>query len=268
MSTPMTAKQVVAQLKKWNVRYVGYKNWYEHNRGNRGTGWGPVNGFMVHHTGSDGADQRELLRNGRSGLPGPLSQFGIAQDGTVWLIGWGRCNHAGSGDDDVLSDVIDENYGNSPVTDDETNTDGNSRFYGAEIWYSGNHGMTKSQYEALLRLGAAICDFHGWTEKSVIAHGEWQPGKWDPGYAPGKMMNMSAVRSDIKLKLKGGKVIVPTDGRDVEAKKGIAYREVMETDAIPAPVNHPSAKENKFWTTESYLRFIAEKLIELEKRIK
>lgn len=40
-----------------------------------------------------------------------------------------------------------------------------------------------------------------------------------------------------------------------------AYQDVVETDAIPAPRNHPDSAENKFWTMESYLRFIAEELI-------
>src|SRR3546814_14951944 len=54
------------------------------------------------HTGSDNSDQRELLYGGLSNLPGPLCHLGVAQDGTVWLVGWGRANHAGLGDDDVL----------------------------------------------------------------------------------------------------------------------------------------------------------------------
>jgi hypothetical protein len=158
---------------------------------------------MVHHTGSDSADQRTLLYNGTAALPGPLSQFGIAQDGTVWLIGWGRANHAGNGDDDVLSAVIAEK---DIPNDDESNTDGNARFYGVEIWYSGSHPMTDAQYRSLLKLSAAVCDFHSWGERSVIGHGEWgSPGKWDPGFAPGRMMDMDAVRADVKTALEPAK---------------------------------------------------------------
>lgn len=264
MATPMTATQIKAALTKWGVRFREYKDWETHNRGDRGTGWGPVNGLVWHHTGSDSSDQRELLYKGLSNLPGPLCHFGVAQDGTVWLVGWGRANHAGLGDDDVLKAVIDESYGDYPPTDNESNTDGNSRFYGMEIWYSGSHGMTPAQYEASLRVSAAIFDFHGWSAKSAIAHGEWQPGKWDPGYAPSRMMDMRAVRSDIARKLEGGNVTTPVPGKDVEASKPTGYREVAEVDAIPAPRNHPDYAENKFWTLESYVRFIAEALIRIE----
>jgi LysM repeat protein len=194
----MSANQMLAQLQKWGVKYRPYKDWRNHNRNHKGA-WGPVNGFMVHHTGSDSDDQRALLYNGTADLPGPLCHFGLAQDGTVWLIGWGRANHAGSGDDDVLRAVIDE----KPIPhDDESNTDFNSRFYGVEIWYNGNHRMSDAQYETLLKLAAAICDFHGWGKYSVIGHGEsGSPGKWDPGYAPGHMMDMDPVRDDVQALL-------------------------------------------------------------------
>lgn len=49
-------------------------------------------------------------------------------------------------------------------------------------------------------------------------------------------------------------------------KKNATYSAVAEADAIPAPRNHPDAAENKFWTLESYLRFIAEKLIDLDQK--
>lgn len=204
MATPMTASQIKKQLEKWGVTYKEYKSWSTHHRPASTGNWGPVNGFMVHHTGSDSTDQRELLYNGTSALPGPLCQFGLAQDGTVWLIGWGRANHAGSGDPDVLSAVINENYGDNPPTDNESSVDGNARFYGVEIWYSGSHAMSDKQYASLRKLAAAICDFHKWSEKSVIGHGEWgSPGKWDPGISSGKMMDMSKVRSDVKGTLNG-----------------------------------------------------------------
>ncbi|AXG66142.1 LysM-like endolysin [Streptomyces phage Annadreamy] len=217
MATPMTSSQIVAQLKKWGIKYAEYKSWKTHNRNHMGA-WGPVNGFMVHHTGSDGKDQRALLYDGISGLPGPLCHFGLAQDGTVHLVGWGRANHAGSGDPDVLKAVIDESYGANPPVDNQSSVDGNARFYGVEIWYSGSHKMTDAQYATLRKLAAAICDFHGWSEKSVIGHGEWgSPGKWDPGISSGKMMNMAEVRADIKATLGGSKTPDPVPSKPADS---------------------------------------------------
>jgi hypothetical protein len=249
MATPMTHTKLLDQLEKWHVPYKGYRDWEVHHRPASTGAWGPVNGFMVHHTGSDSTDQRELLYNGRSDLPGPLCHFGIAQDGTVWLIGWGRANHAGKGDPDVLKAVINEDYGSYPPTDNEATVDGNVHFYGVEIWYSGSHIMTREQYDSLLLLGAAICDGHNWTSKSVIGHGEWQPGKWDPGYSSGKMMDMADVRTDIQDTLKGGTVVTnPTP--DI-------FEEVWKTDAVKPPKGRET-ETNPLWTPETMARFAAE----------
>jgi hypothetical protein len=211
MATPMTSAQVVAQLKKWGVRYVEISGWATHNRNAKGA-WGPVNGFIWHHTGADVSNASaksyagSTLYNGITDLPGPLCHFSIGVDGTVYLVGWGRANHAGGGDPAVLAHVVNEDYTGQlhPTRGNSNGVDGNAHFYGVEIQYSGGHEMSAAQYAAARRLSAAILDFHGWSEKSVIAHGEWSSDKWDPGYAPGKIMAMPGVRADVKATLTAG----------------------------------------------------------------
>ncbi|MDQ1016702.1 hypothetical protein QFZ43_003251 [Streptomyces afghaniensis] len=244
MATPMTPAQVLAQFKKFGIPYAEYKDWKTHNRNHKGA-WGPVHGLMVHHTGSDSKDQRELLYKGTADLPGPLCHFGLDQAGKIHLVGWGRANHAGSGDDDVLDAVIAE----KPIpVDNESNTDGNSRFYGIEIWYSGTHPMTDAQYATLRLLAAAICDFHGWDEGSVIGHGEWgSPGKWDPGYKPGKMMDMDAVRSDIKATLAKGD---PAPGKpEKPSKPAPAPKPRPGIPAFPGAYYFRPGAKNQYVTT-------------------
>jgi LysM repeat protein len=209
MAKPMTSAQLIAQLKRWGVKYVEVGSWETHNRNVAGP-WSDLKGFMWHHTGADTSNPatyaRNILYGGISGLPGPLCHFGLAPDGTVYLTGWGRANHAGGGDPVVLRKVIDEDYTGQlkPTKGNSNGTDGNRYFYGVEIMYSGSHKMTDAQYKTALKLSAAICDFHNWSEKSIIAHGEWSSDKWDPGYAPGKIMNMVEVRADVKAKLAVG----------------------------------------------------------------
>ena len=209
MATPMTSSQIVAQLKKWGIKYKEVKSWKTHNRAGHGA-WGGMNGFIWHHTGADVSDAAAyaagVLYNGLSSLPGPLCHFGLAPDGTVYLVGWGRANHAGGGDPVVLNHVINEDYSGQlhPKKGNSDGVDGNAHFYGVEIMYSGSHKMSDAQYKTGLKLSAAILDFHGWTEKSVIGHGEWSDDKWDPGYASGKIMDMSAVRKDVLATLKAG----------------------------------------------------------------
>lgn len=202
MANPMTAAQIKTQLTKWGVKFKEVKGWATHNRNSKGA-WGGVNGFMWHHTGADvsnGATYAAgFLSKGSTALPGPLCHFGIAEDGTAYLIGWGRTNHAGGGDPKVLAKVVSEEYtGNlKPTKGNSDGVDGNAHFYGMEIMYSGSHGMTGAQYSTALKISAAICDFHGWSQRSVIGHGEWSADKWDPGYSPNKIMDMNAVRNDI-----------------------------------------------------------------------
>lgn len=252
MARPMTPTEIVAQFKKWGVRYEEYRNWETHNRNHKGP-WGPnVNGLMWHHTGSDSKDQRALLYDGYKTLPGPLCHFGVSQLGIVHLIGWGRANHAGLGDDDVLNAVINET--GFPV-DNESNTDGNSRLYGAEFWHSGNHLMPGLQYQAGILLSAAICDFHNWTGGSILGHGQWQPGKWDPGYAPGKMMDMATVQREIDIRLEIGPRAVPTPPS--KPSKSQTYREVWDSDVANPPKGHENVK-NKYRAPISIVTWTAE----------
>lgn len=212
MSTPLTVAAYLAALKKWNVPFKPYHdNWATHNRAGHG-GWGPVNGVMLHHTGSDG-DARQTLWAGRGlgtpdELPGPLCQAANDQRGTVWGIGWGRANHAGLGDPRTLAHVVAEDY-QGQLHPQHNSVDGNSHFYGMEVEYAGTHGMNRSQYHSMILWAAALCDAHGWKAESVIAHAEWQVGKWDPGYAKGRVMDMNAVRNDVRAYLKSGPAKLP-----------------------------------------------------------
>src|SRR3546814_6633136 len=91
---------------------------------------------MIHHTVTKGHDNTvSICRTGYSTLPGPLCHAVICKKGEIHVVGYGRTNHAGLGDDDVLDAVIDEKP--LPV-DNEANTDGNARFYGFECENEGD----------------------------------------------------------------------------------------------------------------------------------
>lgn len=201
MASPLSADRLVRALKDEGVKVVEYKSWRTHNRNSAGA-WGPVHGVMIHHTVTTGTDSSvALCYNGRSDLPGPLCHGVIAKNGTVYLVGNGRANHAGAGDGDVLAAVIDER---ALPADKKANTDGNARFYGFECVNlgDGKDPWPPEQVEAIVRASAAICRAHGWGKKgntSVIGHLEWQPGKIDPR-GPG--ISMADVRRRVAERLK------------------------------------------------------------------
>ncbi|AXE22924.1 N-acetylmuramoyl-L-alanine amidase [Streptomyces globosus] len=179
MAAPMSADRFIDALRNEGLTIVEVGAWRTHNRNHKGP-WGPVHGVMVHHTVTRGtAYTVQLCRDGHAALPGPLCHGVITKDGRVHLVGYGRANHAGSGDRDVLAAVIAERR---LPPDNERDTDGNRHFYGFECENlgDGRDPWPAVQLDAMARAAAAVCRVHGWTERSVIGHLEWQPGKPDP----------------------------------------------------------------------------------------
>ncbi|MFF9015770.1 N-acetylmuramoyl-L-alanine amidase [Streptomyces sp. NPDC014870] len=194
MAPPMSASRFLDALRDEGLTVVEVGDWRTHNRNHKGP-WGPVHGVMIHHTVTRGtANTVRLCRDGHSTLPGPLCHGVIAKDGTVHLVGYGRANHAGAGDDEVLRAVIAEHR---LPPDNEATVDGNRHFYGFECENLGDgvDPWPKVQLEAIERAAAAVCRAHGWTQRSVIGHLEWQPGKVDPrGFTMASMRGRIAER--------------------------------------------------------------------------
>lgn len=236
MATPMTPAQWRSQLKKFGVPFREVGDFAQPTSGRddeTGLTFGPVYGVGIHHTGNDASDKvnRDLIDKGRSDLPGPLAHSGLNDDGTIDLITWKRANHFGGGDPDVLAAVKAENYGKYPPRTDKHNgepgaVDGNDAFYGLEVYYWKN--LTKAQYKSMVGWAAAICDFHGWTEKSVIGHKEWSDWKPDPN-----LIDMAQFRADVADRLKavnaeptGPKIIAPNIVKAIKAN--IAYDKALD----------------------------------------
>lgn len=198
MATPATATQFTAGAEKAGLQIVRHQEWATHNRGDRGDGWGPVNGIVVHHFGpySTLTGAVNLAYNGRSDLPGPLYHGLISPGGAVHMVGWGRVNHAGLGDPVVLKHVISEDY---PLPKPQQSTkDGNARFYGFCLLNSGSSSDPYSEVQlvAAARTCAVLLWHHGWTERSVIGHREWTSGKVDPS------TSMTAFRDRVRAQLR------------------------------------------------------------------
>ncbi|MEV1078338.1 hypothetical protein AB0I98_08800 [Streptomyces sp. NPDC050211] len=51
MATPLSADKFLSVLKNARLGVVEHGSWRTHNRDRHGN-WGPVNGVMIHHTGS------------------------------------------------------------------------------------------------------------------------------------------------------------------------------------------------------------------------
>jgi N-acetylmuramoyl-L-alanine amidase len=199
MSNPMSADTFLQALLDEGLTVVQVGDWRHRNRNQKGP-WGAVHGVMIHHTVTQGtASTVRIVENGYSSLPGPLCHGMIAKSGVVHLVGYGRANHAGLGDPDVLNAVISER---ALPGDDEATVDGNRAFYGFECENlgTGSDLWPDAQLDAIERVSAAICRAHQWGARSVIGHLEWQPGKVDP-----KGFTMAGMRDRVAARLGQGK---------------------------------------------------------------
>ena len=85
-----------AALKEAGLKVALVDGWESRGRGDVGR----IEGVICHHTAGPKVGNMPSLNtliNGRSDLPGPLSQVGLGRDGTYYVIAAGRCNHAGAG---------------------------------------------------------------------------------------------------------------------------------------------------------------------------
>lgn len=224
MATPLSYSAFISALKGTGLKVVEVKtngkSPQHHTRTAKDRPWGPVHGVMVHHTAtSPTADAVEICRKGYPGLPGPLTHVVVERTGTVYVVGYGRCNHAGGGDPAVLDQVIAESYGDRPTAPTRTNEggmDGNSRFYGIEAANTGlGEPWPAVQLDAMKRVAAAIIKAHkGWGAKSVIAHREWQRGKPDP-----QGVDMVKFRADVAKLLSAKTAPAPKTTLEQRVKK-------------------------------------------------
>lgn len=219
MATPMTAAKFVAALKAEGLKVRERKGARTHNRNHKGK-WGPVYGVMLHHTASGSSGIEEYVSTGTSSLPGPLCQGLIEKSGTVVLVGWGRANHAGGGDPDVLDAVIRETFP-LPKTHEHDGSsgavDGNRHFIGYECVNRGDgeDPWPAVQLEAMARACAAVARYHGWSVDSILRHLDWSDWKSDP-----RGVDWTKMRARIAAILSGKPNATPmSDWTDGEAEQ-------------------------------------------------
>ncbi|MEW1679258.1 peptidoglycan recognition family protein [Streptomyces noursei] len=182
-------------LRREGVRVTQVGNWSRHSRNAKGAWLGNA-GVMIHHTATSGVhDSVAVCNRGYAGLPGPLCHGVISKEGRVYLVGYGRANHAGLGDSHVLAAVL---HGRARPAPKLLDTDGNTLFFGFEVINlgDGRDPVTAAQLDAVVRTSAAICRHKGWGAHRVIGHKEWQKGKIDP-----RAFSMSVLRSRVARRL-------------------------------------------------------------------
>lgn len=213
----MTAAEFVAALRAEGLTVRTHDGWETHNRNHKGN-WGPLYGVLLHHTAGGQSGAYGIMSKGLEGLPGPLCQGLINKDGSVDAVGWGRANHAGGGDPDVLAAVKAGRYPLPKTNEHEGSdgaVDGNAHFVGYECVNKGDgkDPWPAVQLEAMARASAAVCRKLGWDVDHVLRHMDWSDWKPDP-----KGVDWPAMRDRIKTILAGEPNATPMPGKSTPTK--------------------------------------------------
>jgi N-acetylmuramoyl-L-alanine amidase len=148
--------------------------------------------IMLHHDASPPGETSngvDVIRDGRPGLDGPLSQLWLAYDGTWHVVAAGRANHAGEGGP---WGVIAHDQGNRDAI-------------GIETDHTTDEKWTDGQRSEALRGVHALCKHLAITtrdeiDRAVTAHKEYAPTrKGDPD-----PMNMDNARDQLANYSGGG----------------------------------------------------------------
>lgn len=248
MSQPMSAAQWLAALRAEGITdIVEMPGWKTHNR-NEGRAWGEVHGVAIHHTAGVGTGMADYCYRGSAALPGPLCQDFLAKDGTLYLVGNGRCNHAGTIAANAHQAFADESFSQKATfkPDAQEPYDGNRELYGLEIENRGDgiDPYPQVQYDVAVRWAAARCRVHGWTSGSVAGHKEVTRRKTDPSFS------MPLFRVDVDARLNSHS---PSEGPDMAITNADVVK-ILTTDGIvPAPSTAPDRETNPFWNVASHL---------------
>lgn len=212
MATPLSPDRLIAILRNEGVKISEYPGWRTRERDDEtGKTFGPVHMILNHHTA--GRDSRNIVaRDGVPGLPGPLAHIHLAKTGVATLCSAGRTNHAGLMAKNAYNSFLNEASTHPAPSRASGTIDGNDVAYGIETENLGDNTdtYTRAQYDAWVRINAAICREYGWSEESVGCHKETSiEGKPDPrgpveGYgARGKFtFAPGQFRADVEERLK------------------------------------------------------------------
>jgi N-acetylmuramoyl-L-alanine amidase len=183
MAAPLSHDRLITILKAEGVKVAEYPGWRDRERDDEtGKTFGPVHMVLNHHTaGTDSLTA--VAKNGVPGLPGPLAHIHLAKSGLATMCSGGRANHAGLMAVNAYESFLNESSTHPAPSKSSGTVDGNDVSYGIETENRGNGAdvYPRAQYDAWVRINAALCREYGWSAESCGCHKETSiEGKVDP----------------------------------------------------------------------------------------
>ncbi|MGV9364533.1 peptidoglycan recognition protein family protein [Amycolatopsis sp. NPDC003731] len=169
------------------LRVVEQPGWKTRGHGS----FGAVLSVVCHHTGtpttSGNYPSLNVVTNGRADLAGPLCNFGLGRDGTVYVVAAGVAWHAGA----TVNDAV---YGNN-------------HSIGIEAEGTGKDAWPEAQLDAYARLCTALTKAFSFPVSRVQGHKEIC---YPHGRKPDPNFDMNAFRGRVSAVLAGNPVHNPT----------------------------------------------------------
>ncbi len=212
MANPLSPDRLIAILRAEGVKISEYPGWRTRERDDEtGKAFGPVHMILNHHTA--GSNSRDVVaKSGVTGLPGPLAHIHLAKSGVATLCSAGRANHAGLMAKNAYDSFLNERSTHPAPAKSSGTVDGNDVAYGIETENlgDGKDVYPRAQYDAWVRINAAICREYRWSAESCGDHKETSiEGKIDPrgpveGYGTRSRFSYTGtqLRADVAERLK------------------------------------------------------------------
>ena len=201
----------VVEVKGWKTRGYGQM--------------GKPESVMAHHTAGPARGNMPSLNvvtYGHSGLPGPLCNFGLGRDGTIYVVAAGRANHAGR-------------VGKTIWT--------NTRSIGIEAENTGvGEPWSRDQLDSYVKLCSELVKEFGWkvTKDRVVGHKEAavpRGRKIDPNFSSPRL-SMNQFRKFVKAgAYKGSTATKPSKpSKPSKPKTKYSVNSIMRTNRPGVPV--------------------------------
>jgi hypothetical protein len=254
----MTPDTFIRVLREEGVRISEYPGWRTRSRdAATGLTFGPVRLILNHHTA--GVNSRDIVaKNGVPGLPAPLAHIHLAKTGVATMCSAGRANHAGPMAINAYQSFRDEQAVHPAPSKASGTVDGNDVSYGIETENLGNSTdvYPRAQYDAWVRINAAVCRFYGWSAESVACHKETSvEGKIDPrgpveGYGSRGRFEFTPkqFRADVAERLRHDRTWSPGEEDDMPTSAEVA-KAVLTLDGVITVPGAPAS--NPTWTLSS-----------------
>lgn len=179
-----------------------------------------VETIVCHHTAGPAKGNYPSLgtvRDGRTGLAGPLAQLGLGRDGTVYVIAAGVCYHAGA---------VFEKY------------EDNWHAIGIEAEATGTDPWPSVQYAAYAKLCAVLRKQYGIPNGRVLGHKEVAKPK---GRKPDPNFDMDAFRATVAREY--AKLLTPQQEDGMSAED--ANRVIAQVNAVSGHLQKNAAQHHK-----------------------